>query len=336
MSTSLQLAVVGAAGLVGQAVLELLAERQFPAARVFAVDGAEHDGATVSYGNLELDVRQLEDFNFENVAMAIFVAGGDVAREYVPQARAAGVDVIDFSSAYRQDESVPLMVPGLNSELLENIGQAALVSVPNCTVTPLALALAPLKPLGVKRVSVATYQAVSGSGQAAMEELAEQTTALFSHRDAEAKVYAKRIAFNLLPQIGALDAAGDSEEERSVRDELARLLALPAAAIEPTCVRVPVFFGHSWAVNVELDAEPDLEQIRNRLRASGLQVIAADQHGGFVTPMEATGNPAVWISRLRLHGKVLSLWLAADNIKAGAAIHCVKLAEMLLKQNHLA
>ncbi|OHX11656.1 aspartate-semialdehyde dehydrogenase [Chromobacterium sphagni] len=335
MSTSLQLAVVGATSLVGQAILELLAERNFPAARVFAVDSADQDGSTASFGNLELDVHMVDEFNFENVGMAIFAAGSAIAREYAPQARDAGAAVVDFSSAFRNDAGVPLVVPAINPAALADLGHAPLVAVPNCTTTPLALALAALLPLEIKRVSVATYQAVSGSGQAAMEEMADQTTALFSHRDAEVKAYDKRIAFNVLPQIGVVDENGDSEEERSVRDETARLLQLAPESLEITCVRVPVFFGHSWAVQVELHKEFDLEQVKKRLQAAGLKVVGQDQHGGYVTPMEATGNEVVWVSRLRVHGKVASLWLSADNVKAGAAIHCVRIAEILAGQSAL-
>ncbi|KUM02900.1 aspartate-semialdehyde dehydrogenase [Chromobacterium subtsugae] len=335
MSTSLQLAVVGATSLVGQAILELLAERNFPAARVFAVDVAEQDGSTVSFGNLELDVHMVDEFNFENVGMAIFAAGSAVSREYAPQARDAGAAVVDFSSAFRADAGVPLVAPAINAAELEDLGRAPLVAVPNCTTTPLALALAALLPLGVQRASIATYQAVSGSGQAAMEEMADQTTALFSHRDAEVKAYDKRIAFNVLPQIGELDENGDSEEERSVRDETARLLGLAPESLEVTCARVPVFFGHSWAVQVELHKEFDLEQVKKRLQAAGLKVVGRDQHGGYVTPMEATGNELVWVSRLRAHGKVVSMWLSADNVKAGAAIHCVRIAEILAGQSPL-
>ena len=335
MSNSIQLAVVGATGLVGQAVLELLAQRQLPVGRVFAVDAADKEGETAAYGNLELDVHPIDGFAFENVVLAIFAAGSELAREYAPQARAAGAAVVDFSSAFRDDDSVPLVIPAINGALLADAGEAALAAVPNCTVTPLALALAALRPLGLQRVSVATYQSVSGSGQAAMEELADQTTALFSQRETESRVYDKRIAFNVLPQIGALDADGASEEERSVERELTRLLDLPQLQVEATCVRVPVFFGHAWAVNVAFEHEFDMEQARKRLLAAGLQVVAADKLGGYVTPMEATGNEAVWVSRLRGKGRTLSFWLAADNVKAGAALNCVNIAEALLKQNGL-
>lgn len=327
----MQLAVVGAAGLVGQSVLELLAERQFPAERVFAVDGPEHEAATVSYGNLELDIRQLDEFVFDNVALAIFVAGSEVAREYVPQARAAGVTVIDFSDAYRLDAEVPLVVPAVNGDQLQGLEAGALVSAPNCTVTPLAMALRPLLPLQPMRLTVATYQSVSGVGQKALEELAEQTTALFSQRESENTVFEKRIAFNVLPQIGALDADGVSVEERSIMQELPRLLQLPALQVEASCVRVPVFFGHGWAVSVEVEADIDLAQVRNRLLAAGLQLIGPEQHGGYITPMEATGNDGVWISRLRKAGNTLNFWLAADNVRVGAALNCVHLAESLHK-----
>ncbi|HJV05769.1 MAG TPA: aspartate-semialdehyde dehydrogenase [Chromobacteriaceae bacterium] len=332
MSHSIQLAVVGATSLVGQAILDLLAERQLPLARVFAVDGAEHDGATVSYGNLELDVHPIDDFNFENVGLAIFAAGSELARQYVPQARAAGASVVDFSAAFRQSDAVPLVIPAINGEQLQELAEAALVAAPNCTVTPLALALQPLLPLGLERLTVSTYQSVSGMGQAAMEELAEQTTSLFSQRDAEPTLFPKRIAFNLLPQVGELDENGVAEEEQSVRAELRRLFDLPQLPIEATCVRVPVFFGHAWSVSVKLSQNVDLQQIRQRLLAAGLQVVSNQDHGGYITPMEATGNNGIWISRLRYNDDVLCFWLSADNVRVGAALNCVLLAEALLQQ----
>lgn len=330
----INVAVVGACGLVGQSLLELLAQRQFPAARVIAVDTAEHEAETVSYGNLELDVTTLDDFVFDNVALAFFVAGSDAARRYVPLARAAGCVVVDFSSAFRLDPGVSLVVPAVNGERLA--GCDGLVAAPNCTVTPLARALAPLKRFGLSRVSVATYQSVSGSGQAALEELANQTTALFSQRESESQVYAKRIAFNVLPQIGALDEAGDADEERSLRDELRKLLELPALRVEAHCVRVPVFFGHGWAVSVELAPGTALNDVRKHLVAAGLQLVAADSEQGYVTPMEATGNDGVWLSRLRATEGGVSFWLAADNARTGAALNCVEIAEAMMQNGYFA
>ena len=186
-------------------------------------------------------------------------------------------------------------------------------------------------PLQPKRLTVATYQSVSGSGQKALEELAEQTTALFSQRESENTVFEKRIAFNVLPQIGALDEDGMAEEERSIALELRRLLQQPQLPIEATAVRVPVFFGHAWAVSLEVAADIDLVQVKNRLVAAGLQCVTADQHGGHITPMEATGNDGVWISRLRKTGNTIQFWLAADNVRVGAALNCVLVAESMYK-----
>ncbi|WP_028535316.1 aspartate-semialdehyde dehydrogenase [Paludibacterium yongneupense] len=336
MSQTIQIAVVGATGLVGRSILELLAERQFPASRVFAVDVGDVDGETVSCGNLELEVHALDSFAFDNVALALFAAGSDAARRYVPDARAAGASVIDFSSAFREDDGVPLAVSGIDDAARAVLDDASLLATPNCTVTPLALALNALSPNAPQRVTVSTYQSVSGSGQAAMEELANQTTALFAQRELEREVYAKRIAFNVLPRIGALDADGVSEEEASVRAELRRVLGLPALRVEATCVRVPVFFGHGWSVNVELDAALDPVRARQLFAAGGLHVVdLPERDDGYATPMEVAGNDSVWVSRVRVDGNVVSFWLTADNVRVGAALNCVKLAETLLRQGRL-
>jgi aspartate-semialdehyde dehydrogenase len=336
MSESLQIAVVGAAGLIGQAVLDLLAQRQFPAQRVFAVDGDEHDGATVSYGNLELELQALDSFSFENVALAIFVAGTDVSRRMVPQARADGAVVLDFSAAYRTDDTVPLIVPRINGVSLRDLDDVSLVSMPNCTVTPLAVALHALAPHGIERVTVSTYQSVSGSGQGALESLANQTTALFAQREIEEGVYAKRIAFNLLPRIGLILEDGATEEEHSVVQELRRLLELPQLPVEVTCVRVPVFFGHAWSVSVALNEAQSAERARKLFAASGLHVVDDPaREDGYATPMEVAGTDRIWISRVRETQAGISFWLTADNVRVGAALNCVEVAEGLLKAGRL-
>lgn len=327
----IQVTVVGATGLIGQAVLDLLAERQFPAARVYAVDLEDKAGETVSFGNLELDVHTIDDFAFENVGLAIFAAGSVVSKEYIPGLRSAGCTVIDFSPAYRLEQDVPLVVPAVNAELLKDSHVGDLITAPNCTVTPLAIALQPLRKLGIARLTVSTYQSVSGSGQAAMEELANQTTSLFAQKETEVSVYSKRIAFNVLPQIGELDDEGIAEEERSIMQELAKLFGEEVLNVEATCVRVPVFFGHSWSVTVEFQNETSKEELSTLLVAAGLQVVK-NHELGYVTPMEATGNDGIWISRLRKTGSSWSFWVAADNVRVGAALNCVKIAEALQKQ----
>jgi len=331
-----QIAVVGATGLIGQAVLDLLAERQFPAQRVFAVDTAEHDGETVSFGHLELDVQLEDSFSFENVSLAIFVAGSEISRRLVPEARAAGALVIDFSAAFRLDAQVPFIVPRINGTVLAELEDVSLISVPNCTVTPLAVALHALAPCGIERVTVSTYQSVSGSGHAALEALASQTTALFAQREIEEGVYPKRIAFNLLPRIGAIAEDGATEEEHSVIDELRRLLAMPTLPIEATCVRVPVFFGHAWSVSVALRDKQEAHRARNLFAASGVHVVDdPEREDGYATPMEVAGSDRIWISRVRVTDAGLSFWLTADNVRVGAALNCVEVAEGLLKIGRL-
>ena len=337
MSEAIRVAVVGATNLVGQSVLELLAERELPIERVYALDVAEKEGESAYYGNLELDVLAVEEFDFANAALAVFVSGSDMSRQYVQAARAAGCAVIDFSGAYRQADDVPLYAPLINDKLLDDLGEAPLVSIPNCTATPLAQALAAIKAAGLQRVTVTTFQSVSGSGQAALEELASQTTALFSQRDAEVEVFPKRIAFNVLPLIGAVDELGVSEEEQSVAQEVRKLLALPELVIEASCVRVPVFFGHGWAVSVESDDALTADKARELFKVAGLQVV--DDPAGdmpYVTPLEASGNEAVWVSRVRRQGKSLQFWLAADNIRAAIAHSCVTTAAALMKRGYFA
>ncbi|WP_215776864.1 aspartate-semialdehyde dehydrogenase [Paludibacterium sp. B53371] len=336
MSQALQVAVVGATGLIGQALLDLLATRQFPAQRVFAVDESQHEGETVAFGNLELDVQSIDDFSFENVGLAFFVAGSELSRQRVPEARAAGASVIDFSSAFRHDEQVAFVVPRINGASLAAQEDTSLVSVPNCTVTPLAVALNALAGHGLGRVTVSTYQSVSGSGQQALETLADQTTALFAQREVETAVYPKRIAFNLLPCIGEVAADGHSSEEQSVIDEVRRLLGVPSLPVEVTCVRVPVFFGHAWAVHVALDKPLEVDRARKLLAASGIHVVDEPQReDGYATPMEVAGSDRIWVSRVRATPAGLAFWLTADNVRVGAALNCVEVAEVLLKAGKL-
>ncbi|MDN0074283.1 aspartate-semialdehyde dehydrogenase [Crenobacter sp. SG2303] len=336
MSQTLQIAVVGAQGLVGQALLELLAERNFPSARVFAVDAGDQAGNMVGFGNIDIEVHSLDDFDFANVGLAFFVAGGEIAREWAPQARGAGATVVDFSSAFRHADDVPLVFPPANAAALDGLEQGGLVSVPNCTVSPLAWALAPFAELGLERVTVATYQSVSGTGQAALEELATQTTALFGQREYETNVYAKRIAFNLLPQIGAVGEDGLSEEERSVVDELRKLFGQPELAVEASCVRVPMFFGHAWAVTISTQGELSVESARQRFLKAGLMLVDEPaEAGGYATPMEVAGSSTVCVSRVRRNANdSLSFWVTADNVRAGAALPCLMVAEWLIQRGH--
>lgn len=338
MSETLRIAVVGATSLVGEAVLELLAERALPIGRVFALDVAEKDGETVSLGNLELDVASVEDFDFANASLSIFVGGSELSRRFVPEARNAGCAVIDFSAVYRLSEDVPLVVPGINDAVLDDLGEGLLLAVPNCTVTPVAKALAALQACGLERVTIATYQSVSGTGRTALEELANQTTALFGARDVELEVYPKRISFNVLPLIGDVDEEGISEEEQSLVDELHKVLAEPQLRVEASCVRVPVFFGHGWAVTLQTRDLLTADKARELLAAGGLQIVD-DPRGElpYVTPLEASGNEAVWVSRVRqTAGGAVSFWLAADNVRAGAAEPCVALAAALMKRGYFA
>jgi aspartate-semialdehyde dehydrogenase len=335
-----RVAVVGATGNVGREMLNILAERQFPLDEVAAVASARSTGDIIDFGETgeTLKVRNLEHFDFAGWDMALFAAGSDVSKVHAPRAAQAGCTVIDNSSLYRMDPDVPLIVPEVNAEALAGYRKKNIIANPNCSTAQLVVALKPLHDAArIKRVVVATYQSVSGSGKAGMDELFEQSRNIFVGDPNEPVKYPKQIAFNVNPQVDVFLDDGSTKEEWKMVVETKKILD-PAIKLSATCVRVPVFVGHSEAVNIEFDKEISAEEAQNILReAPGVMLVDKREDGGYVTPVECVGDYATFVSRVREDPTVengLSLWVVSDNLRKGAALNAVQIAE-LLGRKHL-
>jgi aspartate-semialdehyde dehydrogenase len=335
-----RVAVVGATGNVGREILNILAERQFPLDEVAAVASPRSTGDEIEFGETDvmLRVKNLEHFDFAGWDIALFAAGSEVSKNYAPKAAEAGCTVIDNSSLYRMDPDVPLIVPEVNSEAIAGYRKKNIIANPNCSTAQLVVALKPLHDAAkIKRVVVATYQSVSGSGKAAMDELFEQSRNIFVGDSNTPKVYPKQIAFNVIPQAGDFLEDGLTTEEWKLVVETKKILD-PAIKVSATCVRVPVFVGHSEAVNIEFEKEISATEAQGILReAPGVMLIDKREPGGYVTPVECVGDYATFVSRVRddptvEHG--LSLWVVSDNLRKGAALNAVQIAE-LLGRKHL-
>jgi aspartate-semialdehyde dehydrogenase len=335
-----RIAVVGATGNVGREILNVLAERQFPLDEVATVASARSTGDVIDFGDSgeTLTVRNLEHFDFAGWDMALFAAGSAVSKAYAPKAAAAGCTVIDNSSLYRMDPDVPLIVPEVNSDAIAGYRKKNIIANPNCSTAQLVVALKPLHDAAkIKRVVVATYQSVSGTGKAGMDELFEQSRNIFVGDSNEPKVYPKQIAFNVIPQAGDFLEDGSTTEEWKMVVETKKILD-PKIKVTATCVRVPVFVGHSEAVNIEFEREISAEEAQSILReAPGVMLIDKREAGGYVTPVECVGDYATFVSRVREDPTVengLSLWVVSDNLRKGAALNAVQIAE-LLGRKHL-
>ena len=330
-----RVAVVGATGMVGTEVLTILAERLFPTTEVFALASRSSMGREVSYGDRTLKCRDLDQFDFREADIAIFAAGGDISAKYAPKAADAGCVVIDNSSNFRLDEDVPLVVPEVNADAVEGFRKRGIVANPNCSTAQLVVALKPLHDAyGIKRVVISTYQSVSGAGKDASDELFTQTRGIFVNDDPTPAQFTKQIAFNVIPHIDVFLEDGSTKEEDKLVRETSKILGddIPLTA---TAVRVPVFVGHSEAVNVEFEREyGDEEAVRNLLReAPGLMVIDKREDGGYVTPIECVGEFATFVSRIRRDPTVphgLNLWVVSDNLRKGAALNAVQIAETMI------
>ena len=331
-----KVAVVGATGNVGREMLNILAEREFPAAEVVALASRRSTGAEVSYGDKILKVKALDQYDFSDVDICLMSAGGAVSKEHSPKIAAQGAVVIDNSSTWRMDPDVPLVVPEVNADAIAGFRKKGIIANPNCSTAQLVVALKPLHDKArIKRVVVATYQSVSGAGKDAMDELFSQTKAVFTLEDIASKKFPKRIAFNLIPQIDVFMEDGFTKEEWKLMMETKKILD-PKIKLVATCVRVPVFIGHSEAANVEFEEPISVEEARAILRnAPGCVVIDKHEPGGYVTPHEAAGEDATYISRIRTDPTVdngLVLWIVADNLRKGAALNAVQIAESLINR----
>ena len=334
--------VVGATGNVGREMLNVLAEREFPADEVAAVASPRSTGLEIEYGDTGrmIKCRNIDHFDFTGWDIALFAAGSAAAKEHAPRAAAAGCVVIDNSSHYRMDPDVPLVVPEVNPEAIDGYKKKMIIANPNCSTAQLVVALKPLHDAAtIKRVVVSTYQSTSGAGKAGMDELFEQTRAVFMPigEVAPAQVFTKQIAFNVIPHIDEFLDDGFTKEEWKMVVETKKILD-PKIKVVATCVRVPVFVGHSEAVNLEFEDEISAEQAQDILReAPGVMLIDKREDGGYVTPIECVGDGATYVSRVREDPTVdsgLVIWVVSDNLRKGAALNAVQIAE-LLGRRHL-
>ncbi|HEY8698529.1 MAG TPA: aspartate-semialdehyde dehydrogenase [Rhizomicrobium sp.] len=334
-----KVAVVGATGNVGREMLSVLAERKFPASEVVALASSRSIGTEVSFGDRRLKVKALEHYDFRGTDICLMSAGSAVSKVWAPKIAAEGALVIDNASYWRMDRSVPLVVPEVNAEALEGGIKKGIVANPNCSIAGLVVALKPLHDFAtIKRVVVATYQSVSGAGKEPMDELFRQTRAVFVADPIESKLFTKQIAFNVIPHIQDFLDSGYTNEEFKMMVEVQKILD-PNIRLTATCVRVPVFIGHSEAVNVEFEKPITAEKARNLLReAPGVLVVDKREDGGYVTPVEVAGEDATYVSRIRKDPTVehgLSLWVVSDNLRKGAALNAVQIAECLVNRKIL-
>jgi aspartate-semialdehyde dehydrogenase len=331
-----KVAVVGATGNVGREMLNILAERNFPADEVVALASRKSAGTECSFGDKTLKVKALDHYDFSDVDICLMSAGGAVSKEWSPKIGAQGAVVIDNSSAWRMDPDVPLIVPEVNADAVAGFTKKNIIANPNCSTAQLVVALKPLHDKAtIKRVVVATYQSVSGAGKDAMDELFSQTKSVFTLGEIESKKFPKRIAFNLIPQIDVFMEDGYTKEEWKMMMETKKILD-PKIKLTATCVRVPVFVGHSEAVDIEFENPISVEEAREVLRnAPGCQVIDKHEPGGYVTPYECVGEDATYISRIREDATVengLQMWVVSDNLRKGAALNAIQIAEVLIKR----
>ena len=334
-----KVAIAGATGNVGREMLNILDERKFPADEVVALASRRSVGTEVSFGDRTLKVKALENYDFSDVDICLMSAGGDVSKEWSPKIGAQGTVVIDNSSAWRYDADVPLIVPEVNADAVAGYTKKNIIANPNCSTAQLVVALKPLHDKAkIKRVVVSTYQSESGAGKEGMDELFAQTKAVYTASDLVTKKFPKRIAFNVIPHIDVFMEDGYTKEEWKMVAETKKILD-PKIKLTATCVRVPVFIGHSEAVNIEFDQPISVDEARELLRkAPGCLVIDKREPGGYVTPYESAGEDATYISRIREDATVengLVLWCVSDNLRKGAALNAIQIAECLINRKLL-
>ena len=337
MTNKHDIAVVGATGVVGEAMLDILAERKFPVGKVYALASERSVGKTVAFGNRELDVENLAEFDFSKVTIGLFSAGGSISAEFAPIAAAAGCVVIDNTSHFRYDDDVPLVVPEVNAEAIADYRKKGIIANPNCSTIQMVVALKPIyDAAGIERVNVCTYQAVSGAGRSALEELVRQATTLLNGRPLEIKGDAKQIAFNAIPHIDVFLDNRYTREEMKMVWETRKILGDENILVNPTAVRIPVFYGHSEAVHIETRDKISASEVADLLAAApGIEVLDGVATGEYPTAVtESSGRDPVFVGRIRediSHERGINLWVVADNIRKGAALNSVQIAEILAK-----
>lgn len=330
-----KIAVVGATGNVGREILSILAERKFPASEVVALASRNSVGIKVSYGDKELTIQALDDYDFTGTKIALFSPGGAVSAVHAPRAASQGCVVIDNTSHFRMHKDVPLIVPEVNPEALKDYKKSNIIANPNCSTIQMVVALKPLHKLArIKRVVVSTYQAVSGGGKEAMDELYDSTKKIYANQMLEPKKFSRRIAFNVIPQIDVFMEDGCTKEEWKMKVETKKILD-ESIEVEATCVRVPVFNCHSESVNIEFEQSITPNQAREALsKQEGILVIDNPKEMKFVTPIEVSTQDPVFVSRIRKDESIkngISLWVVSDNLRKGAALNAVQIAELLVK-----
>lgn len=334
---SWKVAIVGATGNVGREMLNILAEREFPVSEVVPLASRKSVGKEVSFGERTLKCKALENYDFKGTDIVLMSAGSTVSAEWSPKIGAQGPVVIDNSSKWRMDADVPLIVPEVNSHAISRYAKKNIIANPNCSTAQMVVALKPLHDVArIKRVVVSTYQSVSGAGKDAMDELFNQTRAIFVTDSIEPKKFTKQIAFNVIPHIDTFMEDGFTKEEWKMAAETRKILD-PDIKVTATCVRVPVFVGHSEAINIEFESPITPDQARDILReAPGCMVVDKREDGGYVTPVECVGDYATYISRIRKDPTVengLALWCVSDNLRKGAALNAIQIAEILIARH---
>ncbi|HEY5703378.1 MAG TPA: aspartate-semialdehyde dehydrogenase [Gammaproteobacteria bacterium] len=337
MSKKFNVAVVGATGAVGEVMLSILAERKFPVDKVYALASERSAGKKVEFGRQELVVEELDSFDFGDIQIGLFSPGASVSKIHAPRAAEAGCVVVDNTSQFRYDKDIPLVVPEVNAGAIADYENHGIIANPNCSTIQMLVALKPIyDAVGIRRINVCTYQAVSGTGKEAIVELAQQTAALLNGKSAECKVYPKQIAFNALPHIDAFQDNGYTKEEMKMVWETRKIFEDESILVNPTTVRVPVFYGHSEAVHIETEKKITAAEATEILsKAPGIEVVDERKDGGYPTAVtEATGRDPVYVGRIRediSHPLGLNLWVVSDNIRKGAALNSIQIAEILVK-----
>ncbi len=337
MSRTYNVAVLGATGAVGETMLSILAERRFPVDNVYALASSRSAGKSVAFGDAALTVRDVDDFDWSLAQIGLFSAGASVSAVYAPKAAAAGCVVIDNTSCFRYEEDIPLVVPEVNPEKIAEYARRGIIANPNCSTIQMVVALKPIHDaVGIQRINVCTYQAVSGTGKKAIEELAGQTALLLNGKPAKAEIYPKQIAFNVIPHIDVFMDNGYTKEEMKMVWETRKILGDQQIQVNPTTVRVPVFYGHSESVHIETRHKISADEVRSLLvQAPGVILLDDRTPGGYPTAVtEAAGHDAVYVGRIRediSHPQGLNLWVVADNIRKGAALNSIQIAEVVIR-----
>ena len=337
MSKKYNVAVAGATGAVGETMLSILLERDFPVNNVYALASERSAGSIIDFGGKDITIGELASFDFSGVDIGLFSAGASVSEIHAPRATEAGCIVVDNTSCFRYDNDIPLVVPEVNPDAIAQYSNRGIIANPNCSTIQMVVALKPVyDAVGIERINVCTYQAVSGTGKEAMDELATQTADLLNGKPVKCVVYPKQIAFNALPHIDAFQENGYTREEMKMVWETQKIFGDTAIRINPTTVRIPVFYGHSEAIHIETRSKITAAQARDLLRnAPGIEVVDEGCDGGYPTAVtEATGTDPVYVGRIRediSHPRGLNLWVVSDNVRKGAALNSVQIAEILVK-----